>query len=420
MKKLAVIVLYLLIGVYPLFAQKTCGSHSYQQEILANNPSILQRVSEIEQFTHRNDFISTRTDDNTGLPVEEPVITIPVVVHVLYHFPEENISDEIIKEQVAILNRDFRRQNSDTVNTPERFLPYAADTKIEFKLATSDSKGVSTDGIIHSYTPIKKWTMDDKMKFSSEMGDDAWDGGSYLNIWVCNLDNLLGYATFPGTPADRDGVVISYKVFGPVSYPAQYSMGRTTVHEVGHWLNLRHIWGDADCGDDGVDDTPRQRSYTPGCPSGARVTCDDGPDGDMYMNYMDFTNDPCMNMFTNGQKYRMRSLFEPGGARNSLVYSKGLNAPLIERADIPDHSPKWLNIKVYPNPAASTVTMDFEYDKRWVGHEVRVTDIMGRVMLRQTVSSAIYQLNVSRLKPGIYFIQSEKDGDKMMQKFIKQ
>lgn len=418
MKKLAGVAVFVLFAV-SLFAQRNCESYQYGKAMLAQYPSLAEKVATIESFTHRNNSTVT-VNELPGAPVAQDIITIPVVVHIIYHFPEENISDERVLEQIDILNRDFRKMNSDTVNTPAGFATLAADTKIEFKLASADPKDRATKGILHQYSPIKQWQMDDKVKFSSEMGDDAWDATSYLNIWVCNLDEILGYASFPGTPADRDGVVINYKAFGAVNYFSQYNKGRTAVHEVGHWLNLRHIWGDADCGDDAVDDTPRQRSYTPGCPSGIRVTCDNASlGGDMYMNYMDFTSDPCVNMFTYGQKQRMRSLFEPGGFRNSILYSGGLGVPAIEQAALPKDPPRWLHIRVYPNPVNNVVMLNFEYDTRWVGTTLTVTDIMGRVMIRTKVTRPLQQIDLSQLKQGIYFIRGDKGDEKMMEKIVK-
>jgi hypothetical protein len=221
-----------------------------------------------------------------------------------------------VKTQILALNRDFRKLNPDTVNIPESFKALAADCGIEFRLATVDPKGRATSGIVHKYSPITKWILDDKIKLSSEMGDDGWDPGSYLNIWVGTMDRILGYSSVPGDPEDKDGVVISNTAFG-VTGGGPYSKGRTNVHEIGHWLGLKHLWGDADCGDDGVADTPKQATYTNGCPSGIRISCDNAPYGDMYMDYMDFTNDACLVMFTKGQRQKMRALFEPGGARSS-------------------------------------------------------------------------------------------------------
>jgi hypothetical protein len=197
-------------------------------------------------------------------------------------------------------------------------------------------------------------------------------------------------------------------------------MGKTTVHEVGHWLNLRHIWGDQYCGDDGVSDTPKQASYTVGCPSTTRVTCGNGPYGDMYMNYMDYTNDDCINMFTQGQKQRMRSLFAAGGVRNGLLLSKGLDAPLISESSLPEEEPKWLHPQVYPIPAASQLTVDVMYDARWMGKTIFITNIQGQSIMSVTITSKKQVIDISRLTPGIYFLAAKKDdGESIKQRFVK-
>jgi len=383
-------------------AQRACRSFEYQQQLIQKDPGLQASQNAIQNFTVLHE--SRISSNATG-----KTITIPVVVHVLYHHPAENISDSLVRSQIRILNRDFRKLNRDTVKIPEAFKALAADCGIEFQLASVDPKGRATSGIIHKYTPITKWTMDDKIKLSSEMGDDGWDPKSYLNVWVGALDQFLGYSSVPGDPADKDGVVISRAALG----------GRTAVHEIGHWLGLRHLWGDADCGDDGVADTPKQETYTNGCPSGIRISCNNAPYGDMYMDYMDFTNDACLVMFTKGQKQKMRALFEPGGARASILSSGALGSPVSEEISLPDSPPRWLHVKIYPDPATTELNINVESDTRWVGNELQVINITGQLQLKKTITSKIQKLDISQLKPGLYFIRAEKPGEKIMEKFIK-
>lgn len=394
-----------LLVTYFVSAQRNCRSFEYQQQLIQKDPG-LQRLQDAAQHLVLPRESSRISHDLTG-----KTLTIPVVVHVLYHYPTENISDSIVRTQIFALNRDFRKLNPDTIKIPEAFKALAADCGIEFQLATVDPKGRSTSGIVHKYTPITKWSMDDKIKHSSEMGDDGWDPNSYLNIWVGALDHFLGYSSLPGDPAANDGLVISFGAFG--------GYGRTAVHETGHWLGLRHLWGDADCGDDGVADTPKQETYTNGCPSGVRVSCNNAPYGDMYMDYMDFTNDACLVMFTQGQKQKMRALFEPGGARYSILSSKGLGTATSEEIPLPDSSPRWLHVKIYPNPATAELFIDVESDTRWVGRELQVINIAGQIELKKTISSKVQKLDLSQLRPGLYFIRAEKEGEKIMEKFIK-
>jgi hypothetical protein len=399
-------VLFFFLGNFTLcvHAQKECASHEYQQQSISKT-----NADAIERFIARASAESRETGS---------LIRIPVVIHNLYHYQNEKVSEQQIQKQLDILNACYRRRNADTVNTPSVFKPFAADVEIEFALARSDVRRAATTGIIRKYTPVIAWGADDKMKFSSEMGDDAWDSRYYLNIWVCNLDRFAGYASFPGADAAVDGIVLDIEALAGSSNNS-YSAGKTAVHEVGHWLGLKHLWGDELCGDDKVDDTPRQASYTPGCPKTIRITCGNGPYGDMYMNYMDFTSDACVNMFTLGQKTRMRSLFSANGPRALLLESKGLNSPLILSSQLEEPDPTWLHSRLYPNPANAEITLDLSYDERWIGQTIRIFDITGQPVMNLKINSKASKLDISSLKPGIYFLQAEKPGEKMMLRFIK-
>jgi len=400
-----------LLAINFLFAQRTCRSLEYQNQMLEQYPSLRDSLKLLESFLSNRIALAQRTQS-------PKIIRIPVIVHILYHLPGENISDDLVKSQITALNRDYRKQNPDTTKIPLAFKPLAADCAIEFQLATVDPGGAGTTGIVRKYTPITKWTADDKIKSSAQMGDDGWDPKSYLNIWVGTLESLLGYSSMPGYPAGADGVVISNKVFG-ITKSGPFHQGRTAVHEVGHWLGLHHLWGDADCGDDGVADTPKQQTFTNGCPSGIRTSCNNGPNGDMYMDYMDFTNDDCLVMFTEGQKEKMWGYFQPGGPRYSILSSNGLGVPTKEEAPVTEGSPKWLHVKIYPNPASSELTLDVEFDARWLGKELTVLNAVGQLVFKKTITSSIQTLNIRTLKPGIYFICAEKEGDKIREEFIK-
>ncbi len=414
MKAGLIITLFTLVFANHLTAQQRCSTAGYQQEELSRNPSLRDRINAIEVFTKQ------QTESSTTNRTEATVIKIPVVVHILYHTQTEKISDAQVASQIDALNKYFRRRNADTTNTPAYFRTLAADCEIEFQLAISDPRRRSTSGIVRKYTPITKWKADDQMKFSSTMGDDAWDPKSYLNIWVCNLDKFAGYATMPGGEENKDGLVISYTAFGTGSITSGFDMGKTAVHEVGHWLNLKHLWGDENCGDDGVGDTPKQASYTIGCPGTVRITCGNGPHGDMYMNYMDFTNDNCINMFTQGQKTRMRALFNTGGPRSSILISKGLNPPLIAESALPTEDPKWLHPQLYPNPASTELNLDLAYDIRWIGQIIFVTNLQGQTIMNVTITSKNQKIDISRLHAGMYFLAAKKpDGESMKMRFIK-
>ncbi|EDP97223.1 hypothetical protein KAOT1_18712 [Kordia algicida OT-1] len=233
------------------------------------------------------------------------VVTIPVYVHVVYSNNNENISDAQINSQMAVLNDDFRRSNSDANQTPSLFSGVAADTEIQFSLA----------GTFRHANSRTSWGTNDLVKSTYPPVTPS----THMNIWVCNIGGgILGYAQFPGGNSATDGIVVGPQFFGTTGYvAAPFNGGRTTTHEVGHYLNLRHIWGDGRCNrDDFVADTPKSDAPNYGCPSFPTTNC---RSTDMTMNYMDYTDDACMNMFSAGQKSRMRGVLVSGGARASLV-----------------------------------------------------------------------------------------------------
>lgn len=286
-----------------------CSSMPYLSHQVQQDPSIVERLKAQEAYTQR--FTATYDQQSS-----RQVYTIPVVFHVVYRTNSQNLSDAQILSQLQVLNEDFRRTNPDRDNVWSQ----AADTEIEFCLATVDPNGNPTTGITRTSTRKRSFSYsNDGVKFNSSGGKDAWPRDQYLNIWVCDLSSgLLGYAQFPNSgSAATDGVVIDYAYTGTNS-TAPYDGGRTCTHEVGHWLNLRHIWGDGPCGtDDFVSDTPESDASNGGCPIG-HVSCGSV---DMVQNYMDYTYDACMNLFTQGQKVRMQAVLAQGGFRASLANS---------------------------------------------------------------------------------------------------
>ena len=323
-QKFATLFKVFMLGVFLLIsvnvdAQRICGSMDYLSNQIQSDPSIIQRRQNIE--THTQDYQSS-LNKASGV-----IVTIPVVVHVVYNTSTQNISQAQVQSQIDILNSDYRKLNADTANVPALFKSLAADCKVEFVLAKRDPAGNATTGIVRKQTTTTSFTTNDNVKYSSKGGDDAWASGSYLNLWVCPLGGgLLGYAQFPGSgSAATDGVVINVTAFGNTgTAAAPYNKGRTATHEVGHWLNLYHIWGDdsgACTGTDNVGDTPNQGSENYGCPTFPHASCSNT--SDMFMNYMDYVDDACMNMFSIGQGSRMSALFASGGARASLLTSLG-------------------------------------------------------------------------------------------------
>ena len=293
--------------------QRTCASHEKFVEMMGL-PRFNEARTRIE--AHARKWAPTIAEERSGS--NSTVITIPVVFHIVYNGPTQNISDAQIMSQLNILNDDFRRLNSDADDTWSQ----AADTEVEFCLASLNPQGSATSGIVRIPTNVNGFGTGDAVKFTSQGGSDAWPASEYLNFWVCDIGGgILGYAQFPGGPASTDGVVCGYQYVGNIgTATAPFDLGRTATHEVGHWLNLYHIWGDGGCSvDDGIADTPSSDGANFGCATG-HVSCSTT---DMVQNYMDYSDDYCMNLFTEGQKARMLALFSPGGVRAGLMSSSG-------------------------------------------------------------------------------------------------
>ena len=326
--------------------QRSCASHQVYQKQIAEDPNFAQKQRDIESYTQA--YIASGGSATQVGYAQRGAITynIPVVVHVLYNTTAQNISDAQVQSQIDVLNKDFQLNNADTTKIPTAFKSLTADCKIQFCLAKRDPNGATTTGIIHKSTTKTSFGSDDGAKKSSTGGDDAWNSSQYLNLWVCNLGGgLLGYAQFPGGASATDGVVILYSAFGNTgTVSAPYNLGRTATHEVGHWLNLRHIWGDANCGDDLVGDTPKQQTSNFGCPTYPHVTCSNGTNGDMFMNYMDYVDDGCMQMFSLGQRDRIYAVLQSGGTRASLNTSLGCTTPTTSTCNAPT------------NPTAASIT----------------------------------------------------------------
>ncbi len=318
----AILLLTLLATTLAQAQQRNCSAMDNLETRKLADPSLEARMNQIESYTQQkaNQLLVAKA-------VNGSIISIPVVVHVVYNTAQQNISDAQIQSQIDVLNEDFRRTNGDRDNVWSQ----AADMQIEFCLAQTDPNGVATNGITRKSSTRTSWGTNDDVKKLSQGGVNPWDTSQYLNMWVANIGgSLLGYAQFPGGAASTDGVVMSPQFFGSSDkgngffLSAPFDKGRTTTHEVGHFLNLRHIWGDGGCNvDDFVTDTPTSDASNGGCNIG-HVSCGSV---DMVQNYMDYSDDGCMNLFTVGQKARMRASLLSGGPRASLANSTKCNAP---------------------------------------------------------------------------------------------
>lgn len=314
---------YFLVAAFFLltsgvFAQeRICASAEYLEQQLQNNPSQAETLARLEVLTQER--------ANNPQARSATVLYVPVVVHVVYNNEDQNISDAQIQSQIDVINKDFRGTNVEFPGLQTTW-PQAADMEIEFYLAQVDPDGNPTNGITRTMTSQASFGFEDTMKSSATGGQDPWDTSLYFNFWTVNFSGgLLGFAQFPGGDPSTDGIVMGYNFFGSSDdndgsfiLSAPFDKGRTTTHEMGHFFNLRHIWGDGPCGaDDFVGDTPESDASNGGCQTGSE-SCGSV---DMVENYMDYSDDACMGLFTQGQKDRMRATLEAGGPRAALVQS---------------------------------------------------------------------------------------------------
>lgn len=284
-------------------AKRTCASQEVYERQLQENPELALRMNKIEEFTVKAMQEGRLVNGH---------IEIPVVVNVLYRTAAENISLAQIQSQINVLNADFNAANADYSQVPALFSGVKANVGITFVL----------DQVIRKATTKTSWGTRDAMKKTKQGGINPTSPTTKLNFWVCTIGGgILGYAQFPGGSSATDGVVCDSKYVGITSnsgssYP--YNLGRTATHEVGHWMNLRHIWGDTTCGSDLVADTPTHNTANYGVPTYPHYSTCTGTPVEMSMNYMDYTDDRGMYMFSLGQKARIDAIFISGGARFSF------------------------------------------------------------------------------------------------------
>jgi len=374
------------------------------------------------------------------LRVESGPIVIPVVVHVLYNSTSTNISDEQILSQIDALNRDFRAQNTDLNEVPDVFKSLIADIGIEFCLAKRDPFGNPTNGITRTYTNKSFFTVvNDDAKFDSTGGKNIWNRDKYLNIWVVpslrNTENsnvtTLGYAEYPGSQENIDGIVIVHRAFGTTgTAQSPFHLGRTTTHEIGHWLGLFHTFefgcagtNPSTCNSAGdlICDTPPASGPTYGCPTNFKNTCVETPTDyiDMTMNYLDYVNDNCMYFFTNEQKNRM--LFFLNTARQSLLTSdacfppvvSNLNLSLIEIREINPScsSTKTFKINVKNNGIQNinSVELSFYQNDEWIANQSFSTNLAFGDTTSFTISVNLNKSGTVNFKAIINKVNNQKD-----------
>lgn len=341
----SLLILSFLLLFHGIHAQEKCGTVPYG-DLLKEKKQLKENQSDFEDWIQSR-LTAKRFQKSQTMSTlsEEVVYTIPVVVHIVHNGEAigqgSNLSMTRILSQIDALNEDFRRLNKDTVNTPAAFRSSAVDTRIEFILAKRDPEGLPTEGVTRAQGSKESYALSDNWLLKSH---NYWPAEDYLNLWVAPLSGqYLGFAQFPQsntTPGLEDasayrltdGVVITHEYFGVNEAASPVSKGRTATHEIGHFLGLRHIWGDGGCSqDDYCEDTPNADSPNYGCPSGEVISCGNS---NMFQNFMDYTNDGCMNLFTFNQMERMHIVLQNSPRRSSLLVSKGGEAPAAVAYDL--------------------------------------------------------------------------------------
>ena len=411
-KFLPSIILFLLLPVFLMAQDQYCGAHQPDFSGKNMDKATLHRMQELELFTQQ--WI---VENQNTVSLRE-IITIPVVVHIVWMDESEDFTDLEIEAQIDGLTADFRRMNDNASIIPPIFQPLAADVEIEFCLASVDPNGKETNGIVRKkteFTNVGTTYSANRRKicYDDLGGSNSWDSENYINIWVGQLDGAIGIGTFPGEKiSTEDGIFIDPSAFGFFCSSSKgYFHGRTLTHEMGHFFNLHHIWGQNGCDTgDLVDDTPMQdKNYRDQCPSHPQVSC--GSE-DMFMNYMDYTNDNCMAMFTKGQKMRMLAALDTF-PRSSLKNSNGCVKTNPKDITLtPD------DVLVFPNPASDCIHIDLDIDND-LPIRMAIFDTSGReIYSNQVFVKDLRTFDISNISNGIYFIFFESNGQVTSKKLI--
>ncbi len=364
--------------------------HAQSQQRICGNEIFWQTKVSKEKTKFTDDLLRMYLSNHEK--GSRSLVTIPVVVHVLWFDSSEDISDASINEQIAILNQAFSMSNHDITNVPEEFKSVIGSTKIRFCLASMTPENEPTNGIIRKLTIIPEIGLSDILFDSNAGGSDAWDSDKYLNIWIANTGKIIsGFGTYPNqTPPEKTGVVIHPKYFGKNNHP-KFGLGRTLVHEVGHYLGLNHLWGDdSDCvTDDGVEDTPLQLKSYRGCPNYPQAGCSPS---EMFMNYMDYVDDGCMYFFTKGQSDRMFAavnLFRSGLLNSNIQCIK--NTPEFEK------------IHIYPNPSNGSYIVESNIA---IIEEIVIINQLGQTINPQIIrENENLTFNISNYPDGMYIVK---------------
>lgn len=403
-------------------AQKTVKCATPRHYHQKNDVQTLEKRKENERIIQ--DYIKSHQFNAKS----RGILRIPVVIHIIHNGEAigsgVNISDAQAKSQIDILNKDFRLLNDNKLPSTHPFASVAADVEIEFCLAAFDPSGNPTSGITRYKGGKNGWNAD---AIDNDIKPKTiWNPKKYLNLWCINMNGddaeTLGYATLPNDPEttiQNDGVVIRPQSFGKGGLAGTggfsfTNLGRTATHEIGHYFNLEHIWGDENCGNDFVADTPPQKTDNYDCPSfphNANNTCGAGPNGEMFMNYMDYVDDNCMKLFTLGQKARMLAAIN--SFRPDLVNTPVQCNVLVSANDVKNT----FAVTLYPNPVHQLLTIE---SPSATISSIEVFSLLGnKVAVNTEINDNQSFINTSQLPNGHYFIHIKSGNKVVIQKFEK-
>ena len=391
MKKQSLI-LYFIHFYFILNSQNSNAPYCGFNQFKNTDTLFLNKIKQFDEELKRK--LNTRQKDIflRGTP-----IVIPVVVHIVKHSLDENINDETVYSQIEALNRDFNAHNLDLNTLPNEFKKLIPKLGIRFCLTDKDTNGNSTNGIIRTKTNVKVIGLKDSLFDTHLGGSTAWNPDKYLNIWVANTgDYITGMGSYPNAvPTYKSGVVVHPRYFGK-NTTSKFGLGRVAVHEVGHYFGLYHTWGkvnDTLCetGDD-VADTPPQLSAYYGCPTYPQYSCGQSS---LFMNFMDYVDDPCMLMFTEGQMQRMLLTIE--------TYRKGLlNSEVTCSQDLN----KDIGLTVFPNPTSEQIRLNWKIGSNTEGGYLKLFNVQGQQVIQRNIINKTDELTLNALTipNGLYLL----------------